>query len=174
MRIAIFSDTHDNIFNLRAAVRYCNAYGVSTVIHCGDLISPFMLPVIAEFGGAVHLIYGNNMGDQHLIAQRCGTTFPTLTHHGILGAMEAGGVTIAFTHYPEMARGLACQGRFRVVCCGHNHRYGVERLGECLLINPGELLGAEAPPPCFAILETATLEVERVEIADPRREAAGL
>ena len=91
MRIAILSDTHDNIPNLRAAVTYCNAYTVSVIIHCGDLISPFMLPVLAEFGGAAHLIYGNNAGDQHLISQRCGTSFPTLTHHGILGAIEAGG-----------------------------------------------------------------------------------
>jgi len=168
MRIAIFSDTHDNIPNLRAAVSYCNAYGVGTIIHCGDLISPFMLPVLAEFGGAAHLIYGNNAGDQHLISQRCGTTHPTLTHHGILGAIEAGGLKIAFTHYPEMARGLACQGRFHVVCCGHNHRYGVERHGDCLLVNPGELLGAEATPPCFAILDSATMEVEQVEIGNSR------
>ncbi len=168
MRIAVLSDTHDNIPNLRAAVTYCNAYGVGVVIHCGDLISPFMLPVLAEFGGAAHLIYGNNMGDQHLISRRCGTSLPTLTHHGILGAIEAGGLKIAFTHYPEMARGLAAQGRFQVVCCGHNHRYGVERLGDCLLINPGELLGAEVTPPCFAILDTATLEVERVEIENSR------
>lgn len=169
MRIAIFSDTHDNIPNLRAAVTYCNAYGVTVIIHCGDLISPFMLPVLAEFGGVAHLIYGNNTGDQHLISQRCGTTFPALTHHGIFGAIEAGGLQIAFTHYPEMARGLACQGRFQVVCCGHNHRYGIERFGECLLINPGELLGAEAAAPCFAILETASMEVERVEISNALR-----
>lgn len=165
MRIAILSDTHDNIQNLRAAVTYCNAYGVSTLIHCGDLISPFMLPVLAEFGGAVHLIYGNNAGDQHLISQRCGNSFPTLTHHGNFGAIEAAGLRIAFTHYPEMARGLASQGCFQVVCCGHNHRYGTERVGDCLLINPGELLGAESVPPCFAILESTSLEVERVEIA---------
>ncbi|MDD5758440.1 MAG: YfcE family phosphodiesterase [Desulfobulbaceae bacterium] len=164
MRIAIFSDTHDNIPNLRAAVTYCNAYAVTVIIHCGDLISPFMLPVLAEFTGIVHLIYGNNAGDQHLISQRCGTTYPSLTHHGIFGAMEAGGIRFAFTHYPEMARGLASQGRFQVVCCGHNHRYGVEHLGDCLLINPGELLGAEAAAPCFAILETATMEVEQVEL----------
>lgn len=170
MRIAIFSDTHDNIPNLRAAVTYCNAYAVTVIIHCGDLISPFMLPVLAEFRGVVHLIYGNNVGDQHLISQRCGTTYPSLTHHGIFGAMEAGGIQFAFTHYPEMARGLASQGRFQVVCCGHNHRYGVEQLGDCLLINPGELLGAETAAPCFAILETATMEVEKVEISDTRRQ----
>ncbi len=163
MRIAIISDTHDNILNLRAAVSYSNAYGVSTIIHCGDLISPFMLNEIAEFNGAVHLVYGNNVGDQHLISQMCGTKFPTLTHHGVLGAIEAGGRKFAFTHYPEMARGLAVQGGFDAVCCGHNHRYGVEKHGPCLLINPGELLGKDGQP-VFCILETSSMDTERVEV----------
>ena len=66
MRIAILSDTHDHIPNLRSAVTYCNAYSVQMMIHCGDLISPFMLDELARFGGAVHLVYGNNIGDARL------------------------------------------------------------------------------------------------------------
>jgi hypothetical protein len=169
MRIAVVADSHDNIVNLRAAVRYCNAYSTTTIIHCGDLISPFMLAELAKFGGAVHLVYGNNIGDQHLISQWCGTKFPSLTHHGNFGAIEAGGLKIAFTHYPEMARGLASQGAFQVVCCGHNHRYAVDRIGETLLINPGELLGADSAPG-FCILETASLEVERVEVGQQMKD----
>ena len=163
MRIAILSDTHDHIPNLRAAVTYCNAYSVSLLIHCGDLISPFMLDELANFGGAVHLVYGNNAGDQHLISQACGTRYPSITHHGPFGAVEAGGLKIAFVHYPQLARGLASQGGFDLVCCGHNHRYGVEQLGPTLFINPGELLGKDDQPG-FCILDCASREVERVEI----------
>ncbi|MCX5864072.1 MAG: YfcE family phosphodiesterase [Deltaproteobacteria bacterium] len=163
MRIAIISDTHDHILNLRAAVKYCNAYSVSMIIHCGDLISPFMLDELARFSGAVHLIYGNNIGDQHVISQSCGLRFPTISHHGILGAVEAGGLKLAFTHYPQLARGIASQGMFDVVCCGHNHRYQVEKVGDCLLVNPGELLGKDEQPG-FCILQCETKEVERVEI----------
>ncbi len=165
MRIAILSDTHDHIANLRAAIKYCNAYQVGLVIHCGDLISPFMLEELARFGGAVHLVYGNNAGDQHLISQACGTRFPSLTHHGVLGALEAGGLKIAFTHYPQMARGLAGQGLFDLVCCGHNHRYQVETVGKTMLINPGELLGKDDQPG-FAVLDCADRAVERVEVGE--------
>ncbi|MBU0728384.1 MAG: YfcE family phosphodiesterase [Proteobacteria bacterium] len=163
MKIAILSDTHDHILNLRAAVTFCNSYGVRMIIHCGDLISPFMLDELARFGGAVHLIYGNNAGDQHLISSWCGVRFPSVTHHGVLGAVEAGGRKIAFTHYPEMARGLASQGMFDAVCCGHNHRYHVEKIGKTLLINPGELLGKDGQPG-FGILACSSMEVERVDI----------
>lgn len=166
MRIAILSDSHDHILNLRAAVKYCNAYSVSMLIHCGDLISPFMLDELARFSGAVHLIYGNNAGDQHIISQSCGLRFPAISHHGILGAVEAGGKKIAFTHYPQMARGLASQELFDVVCCGHNHVYRVEQVGNTLLINPGELLGKDGQPG-FCILHSESMEVERVEVGAP-------
>ena len=169
MRIAVVADSHDNIVNLRAAVRYCNAYSVTMLIHCGDLISPFMLDVLAEFAGPVHLVYGNNVGDQHLISRFCGTKFPSLTHHGNFGAIEAGGLKIAFTHYPEMARGIASQGTFHAVCCGHNHRYAVETIGETILINPGELLGGDSQPG-FCILETSSLEVERVDVGQQMKD----
>lgn len=166
MRVAILSDSHDNIPNLRAAVTYCNAYSVNMVIHCGDLISPFMLDELASFGGAVHLIYGNNVGDQHLISQWAGTRFPTITHHGVLGAVEAGGRRFAFHHYPEVARGIAAQGSFDIVACGHNHIYKVEKIGDTLLVNPGELLGKDTQP-SFCVIDCATLEGEKVEVGEP-------
>lgn len=166
MRIAILSDTHDHIPNLRAAVTYCNAYGVQLLIHCGDLISPFMLDELAAFTGPCHLVYGNNVGDKHLISQGCGVKYPTITHHGELGALEAGGLKIAMNHFPVIARSLAQQGGFDIVCCGHNHRFGIEKCGETLLINPGELHGGNEQPG-FVIVDTATRQPERVDIGTP-------
>lgn len=163
MKLAILSDTHDHIPNLRMAVHLANERGCALLIHCGDLISPFMLEELAGFNGAVHLVYGNNAGDQHLIAGSCGTRFPTLTHHGVVGAVEAGGLKFAFTHYPQMARGLAAQGQFDVVCCGHNHFLRVEEIGKTLLVNPGELLGKDAQP-SFLVMDCPSRDVEVVTV----------
>ena len=87
MRIAVLSDSHDHIPNLRRAVIRANQEGADLLIHCGDLISPFMLPYLHAFNGPVHLIYGNNAGDQHLIATRCGSKFGNIRHHGFHGAI---------------------------------------------------------------------------------------
>lgn len=57
------------------------------------------------------------------------------------------------------------QGTFDVVCCGHTHRYQVEEVGTCLLINPGDLHGGKKQPG-FVILETATRDIERVDIGE--------
>lgn len=163
MRIAVLSDTHDSIYNLRLAIRECRQRGVSMIIHCGDLISPFMLSELDAFGGPVHLIYGNNTGDMHLISQFCGNRFPAITHHGQMGAIEAGGRRIAFQHYPEIARGLAASGRFDIVCCGHNHLWRVEMIGQTLFVNPGELLGKDCQP-SFCLVDTADLSHERIDV----------
>ncbi|MBV5317579.1 MAG: YfcE family phosphodiesterase [Desulfobulbaceae bacterium] len=163
MRIAILSDSHDHIPNLRRAVSLANREGADLLIHCGDLISPFMLAYLHAFQGPVHLIYGNNAGDQHLIASRCATGLDNIRHHGFHGTLVADSHRIAFNHYPELARELALSGAYDLVCYGHDHIFSVERLGACLLINPGDLLGKDANP-SFALLDTDDFSVHRLEV----------
>lgn len=163
--IAILSDTHDQIANLRAAISYCNANTVTKVIHCGDLISPFMLKELANFSGETHLIYGNNAGDQHLISSRCGDQFPTIIHHGIMGDIHYCGLHIGFVHYPEMAIGLASQELFDVVCCGHDHQYHIRQYGKTMLLNPGSLLGDDDQAG-FMVLDCTTRATQRVRVGE--------
>lgn len=163
MLIAILADSHDHIPNLQKAVSLANREGAELLIHCGDLISPFMLPYLHAFQGQVHLIYGNNAGDQHLIASRCATVFDNIQHHGSHGAIVAGSFRIALHHYPEIAREQALTGIHDLVCYGHDHIFRVERIGSCLLINPGDLLGKDAIP-TFALLDTDDLSVRQLEV----------
>ena len=43
MIVAIMSDSHDNIWNLRKAVDIVKDSQAGLIIHCGDFIAPFML-----------------------------------------------------------------------------------------------------------------------------------
>jgi len=165
MLLAILSDSHDHIPNLVRAVHRANRAGAGMLLHCGDLISPFMLPYLERFAGHIHLIYGNNAGDRHLISSRCAAPDSRIIHHGVQGDIEADGLRIGLNHYPELARGMAASGEYDLVCCGHNHRAGVESIGKCLLVNPGDLLGKEDPPG-FILLDSRTLDWERVEVGD--------
>ncbi len=164
-KIAIISDTHDQIAHLRAAVRYCNAEQIDLIIHCGDLISPFMLNELAVFTGVSHLVYGNNTGDQHLISSRCTNDYPTIHHHGILGTITFNELRIAFVHYPEIAMGLAMQSTYDIVCCGHNHRSDVSYYDHTLLINPGHMLG-ENEETGFTILDCNTMITQRIKVGE--------
>lgn len=162
-KLAIISDTHDQVANLQAAVGICNANGVSALAHCGDLISPFMLKQLKKFQGEVHLVYGNNVGDQHLISSRCTTEYPNITHHGILGNFELAGYKICLLHYPNQARGIASQSIYDIVCCGHSHCHNVELIEKTLLINPGHLLG-EDDKAGFYIVNLEKWQIQRVSV----------
>lgn len=163
--LAILSDTHDQIGNLAAAIEVCNQQHVSTLIHCGDLISPFMLKQLAKFNGVVHLIYGNNVGDQHVISTECATIYPNITHHGIQGSITFCGKEICFVHYPQFARALASQGMYDIVCCGHNHRQEVSYIGSTLYLNPGQLLGEDARGG-FILLNCQDMSAQQVRITN--------
>ena len=145
MKVAVISDTHDHLGNVDRAIARINGLGAGALLHCGDLVSPFVVDRLASFDGPVHVVFGNNEGDRFTIA-RVAAKFPNVTLHGEVGFVETGAGEIAFTHRPEFARGLACTGTYAAVFYGHTHRMKVERIGTSWLVNPGELMGLLEPP----------------------------
>jgi putative phosphoesterase len=163
MQISIISDTHDNIWSLRAAMP--RLAQTEVVIHCGDLCSPFMLRQLGEGmrGKPVHMVWGNNNGDILLI-QSIAAELGNVTLHGELAELVLDGVRVAVNHYPGIAQGLAASGHYDLVCFGHTHKTLVEKVGECLLLNPGELMGLYGQR-TFAQYDTATRQVEIIEVS---------
>ena len=139
MKIAVCADIHDNIWALDRALPAMRQ--AEQLLFCGDFCSPFTLVQLAEgFPGTIHVVWGNNDGDKGLLVRQA-ARFPQVVLHGEVARIEVGGVALAAAHYPEAARALAASGQFGVVCYGHDHRAHQERVGFCLLLNPGELMG---------------------------------
>jgi len=61
---------------------------------------------------------------------------------------------------PEGARALAEGGALRLVAFGHTHEALVERLGETLIVNPGEAGGWLYGRPTVAVVDLRELKVE--------------
>lgn len=162
MNLAIISDTHDNIWKLDGALPKLSE--ADAVLHCGDLCAPFMVKKLGEGiqNLPIHIIWGNNDGDPWLITKVC-SNFPNITLHGQFAILELGGRLIALNHYPELARGLALSGEYELVCFGHNHVASEEQIDECLLLNPGELMGMHGRS-TFAIVDSQAMTVEWVEV----------
>ena len=146
MKIAILSDSHDNIWTLEKALDEVSRQKCDVLLHCGDLVAPFILAQMAEaFGGSIHVVEGNNDGDGRL-QQQVAYGFPKITLHGPYAELELGGRRVALIHYPEPARRIAQCGIFDLVCYGHDHLQHWERIGDCLLVNPGEVMGRYGSP----------------------------
>ncbi len=161
MKLAILSDTHDNIWALENALPYLRE--AEAILHCGDLCSPFMIPRLAAAARPLHIVWGNNDGDKRLLTEQA-ARFPGFHLHGDFADLTLGHWRIAMTHYPEIARPLASAGYYDLVCYGHDHTAHHSFRGKTHLLNPGEvmgLLGART----LALVETESGEVRFVTLA---------
>lgn len=145
-RIAIFSDSHDNIWNMETALQQVRNHDVQALLHCGDLCAPFMIKQLAEgFSGPIHLVFGNNDGDGRLL-QMLSQQFPHVNHHGAYAELEIGGRKIALIHYPQPALRIAQSQQFDLICYGHDHTQHHEMIGTTHFVNPGEIMGKDHAP----------------------------
>ena len=162
MKIAILSDSHDNIWKLAEAMP--TLASADAVIHCGDLVAPFMILRLIQGikEKPIHIVWGNNDGDKSLITE-VASQAKNIKLHGDFADLELGGLKIGVNHYPNVARRLAQSGSYDVVCYGHDHTAHQEWLGKTLLLNPGELMGLQGRS-TLAILDTETRKVQFVDI----------
>ncbi|VVS94346.1 metallophosphoesterase [Desulfoluna spongiiphila] len=172
MRIAIMSDSHDNIWHLKTALELIADAKVEAIIHCGDFVAPFMLKRIEKAGIPVHGVLGNNDGSVLTLARAAYKELSHIHLHDVVGKVTLGGCRIAFTHHPEVGRAFAATGNFDLVCCGHSHTWHQETIGRCTLLNPGEIMGSNGDP-SFALLDTQKETISKITFPHAVRKDSG-
>ena len=78
MKIAIISDTHDNLLNLRVFFNFAKKENIETIVHCGDTAHSETLEEILK-------------------------NIERLKIFEDFGEAEIGGLKIGFCHFPELA-----------------------------------------------------------------------
>jgi uncharacterized protein len=167
MKIGVLSDTHDNLANIRLAVGEFTRRNVGALIHAGDFCSPFTLPEFAPLaakGVRMHAVFGNNDGDRVYLVKRGGDF---CTFHDGAAVVELDGRRIVVVHYPDLAAALLASGAFDIVIHGHDHATRNEGSTRRLL-NPGTCAGYLAPRATVAVVDTADLSIEVVDLASGR------
>lgn len=169
MKICILSDSHDHIPLLDAAAAEAKSLGAEAILHCGDVVAPSTLKCLNKHRLPVHVIHGNNTGDLYTLGQLVQQPDNIIHYHGMDAGVSLANRRIFLVHYPHYARAMAATGEWDLVCCGHSHKAGVERLrnlhgGETPLVNPGTVGGVGSAPATYVMCDLATLEFEFREI----------
>ena len=138
MKIGIISDTHDRLENTSKALSLIKEKGAEVLIYCGDFCAPFMMNELSKFDGEIHCVFGN-IDDRFTTPRRAESL--GIKFHGDTAKLEIGGKKILVNHYPDIARAFASTREFDLVCYGHNHTANKEKIGNTLLLNPGEIMG---------------------------------
>ena len=160
MKFAVISDTHDHIQNLRKVLEMVKAEKCEAMIHCGDIIAPFMIRELEQADSPVHCVFGNNDGDQYLLTRTAYEGSGRIMIHGLLGRIELGGLKIAFVHDGLFAEGLAATGKYDMVFFGHSHQHFHDHIGTTVLFNPGDVMGKDIEPG-FCIVDSITRKISR-------------
>lgn len=160
MRLGVISDTHAHVHNTQLAVRMLQSLEVEAVLHCGDICSTEIPPLLKPW--PTHFVFGNCDHELDVLAaaiQELG-----LTCHGRFGDLQLGGRRIALLHSDDVQlfRRVKTSGDYDLVCYGHTHAAEQHREGRTLVLNPGALF--RATPHSLAVVELETLEATIVPL----------
>ena len=141
MKIAIISDSHENLENLKKTISWLNENKIKTIIHCGDVSRFNMLEEINQsFDGQTFLVWGN--ADEGFFKDIQYANYQNIKFCKQAGKIEIENKKIAFTHFPKIARKLAQSGKHDLVFYGHSHKPWEEKIGKTKMLNPGNLQGS--------------------------------
>ncbi|PIZ45825.1 metallophosphoesterase [candidate division WWE3 bacterium CG_4_10_14_0_2_um_filter_41_14] len=161
MKISILSDSHDNWINLDRAVAISNEQGCEYALFAGDLIAPPQLAILEKFNGKVYFVWGNNEAEKVGMTRMMDAS-EKIELSGDIYEGEIDGVKVFMNHYPRISELAAKSGEFDLCIHGHTHEYRQEKIGETILINPGEVQGFKTGVASFVVFDTVSKQVEKI------------
>lgn len=157
MRVGLIADTHDRLPTFRAALQRFESLGVTTLLHAGDIIAPFAARLLADFGGTVHVTYGNNDGERVGLRR----TLPQIQDGPLF--LELDGRCLLLHHFIDWCK-PADITRADIIVTGHTHEVGIAERDGKLFINPGECCGWVTGRATAAVLDLETRRTEIIEV----------
>ena len=161
MFVGIISDTHDRLGVVKKAIPLFKEMDITTVLHAGDFISPFVVPLLGDF--QVYGTFGNNDGEKKGL----------LTQFEDIGAcvkeyfceVHTDGLAIAVTHghIHALLDVLTKSQLYDLIVTGHTHEASI-REGEPVVINPGECCGYLSNHCTVAVFDTKKRKGEIIEV----------
>ena len=161
MKIAIISDIHDNLPNLKACLNWCEQNNIDTAICCGDVTNSETLEIMAVFfTGGFYLVGGNmEIYDESEIK-----LYRNIIYKGRAGGIaNSGGKKFGFCHEPLYINDILKQCELvencRIIFYGHTHQpWEYSRQG-IRIINPGTVAGTFSRA-TFAVWNTESGKTE--------------
>ncbi len=158
MLIGIMSDSHDNLKAIASAVQYFNRREVLTVLHAGDLVAPFTYRELKKLQMPLQITFGNNDGERLGLKNIFGEKIHVPPYKLKIDAKK-----VLLLHEPDNMAAIADSGHFDLIVYGHTHEIDVGT-GKTLIINPGECGGWVTGKSTIAVWNTATNEVEIIDL----------
>lgn len=159
MLIGVMADSHDHLDRLKLAVQQLRDRKIELLLHAGDFIAPFTVPILHEVGCPIRAVFGNNDGEKVGLHNR----FTALGHQLLERpwAYEYQGKRFLLLHEPAALDTLTGCSEYDLVVYGHTHQLEVRVPDSgAMLLNPGEVCGWLTHKPTCAVVDLAARRIE--------------
>ncbi len=157
MKIAIISDIHDNLSNLKLFLNWAKKESIEKIICCGDVTNSETIDFLAtSFAGEIFLVHGNmEVYDDHLVS-RC----LNFNYLGRYGTFEINGQAVGACHEPDfIPKVIEKNPAVKTIFYGHTHKPWLETKDGINRVNPGTL-GGVFQKASFAFWDTSAPKLE--------------
>lgn len=165
MKIAIISDIHENFHNLSLFFNELDKYEIKKIIFLWDFINNWIAKMLASSNIPVYAIWWNNDGDKVAITKTSLSKSSNMTiWFDTYDFLEIDNRKIFITHYPLLSKPIAKSWDFDAVFYGHNHIKNIDKINNCLIVNPWEISAYKTNTASFAIYDTEANTAEIIDI----------
>lgn len=155
MKIAIVSDIHDNLVNLKKFLNWCEQEKIKTMICCGDITNNETVGELAKFNGSIFMVSGNiKLFDDEIIPQ-----YKNISYFHQKTILEIDNKTIGLCHEPFFINEILNEKKCDIIFYGHTHKPWEEKKDNTRIINPGTL-SATFQKGTFAVWDTQNDNLE--------------
>lgn len=156
MKIAIISDIHDNLENLKIALNWIAKNKIEKLICCGDVTNDETIEFLAHnFLKDIYLVKGNCA----LFDEKKVLNFKNISYLGKIGRINLGGKNIGICHEPFFRDAVLDLGKCDIIFYGHTHKPWEEKFRGVRTVNPGTLGGVFLKG-TFAVWDSESGEIE--------------
>ena len=157
MKIGILSDVHENSHNLILALEECKKLDVEKILFLGDFINNWIAKIFSSSIIPVFSIWWNNDGDKVAITKTSLSEGSNLeVWFDTFDSLIIDNRKIFLTHYPMLAKPMAKSWEFDAVFYGHDHKINIDKIWNCIVVNPWELSGHKFGQSTFVVYDTNT------------------
>ena len=142
---------------VREFLKRAKERGVDVVFHCGDIVSPFVIPLFDGF--EMHAVFGNNDGEWLFLKQKAGDSIAKGPREIVVR-----GKRVALMHESFLLEAIVKSGLYDYVFYGHTHELDLRREGKTLVVNPGEACGCLTGRSTAVLLDPESGEHEVLEL----------
>lgn len=169
MIVGVISDTHDNLEKISKAIKVLNEEKVDVVFHCGDYIAPFVIKRLGDLNSKLIGVFGNNDGDKKLLLKFANDYEFEL--HNQPHELDLNGKKLLLLHglggmktTKIIVRAIAQSNEYDVIIYGHTHQSEVIKIGNTLVLNPGEVFGMLYGKSTLALLDLEKMKAKLIEL----------